>query len=80
LGEKEEEVFRVFDNLIKAGCDYISIGQYLRPDMEHAEVAQYVKPEKFDWYKTKAYEAGFKHVESGVWVRSSYMAEKYLTT
>ncbi len=77
LGEKEDEVLQVFGDLVKTGCDYISIGQYLQPDKEHAEVAEYVKPEKFDWYKGAAYKAGFKHVESGTWVRSSYMAETY---
>jgi lipoyl synthase len=77
LGEKEKEVEDVFRDLIRAGCDYISIGQYLQPDKEHHNVVEYIEPEKFDWYKAKAYEAGFKHVESGTWVRSSYMAEFY---
>ncbi len=77
LGEKEEEVMEVFKDLVKTGCDYISIGQYMQPDKEHYNVVEYIKPEKFEWYKEKAYKAGFKHVESGVWVRSSYMAEKY---
>jgi lipoic acid synthetase len=77
LGEKENEVMEVFANLISTGCDYISIGQYLQPDKEHAEVVEYVKPEKFEMYKEEAYKAGFKHVESGTWVRSSYMAERY---
>jgi lipoic acid synthetase len=77
LGEKEDEVLKVFADLVKTGCDYISIGQYLQPDKEHAEVVEYVKPEKFEWYKEAAYKAGFKHVESGTWVRSSYMAERY---
>jgi len=78
LGEKEGEILEVFGDLRAAGCDYLSIGQYLSPDREHAPVAEYVTPEKFNWYGTKAYEAGFSHVESGVWVRSSYMADKYL--
>jgi lipoic acid synthetase len=77
FGEKEDEVLQVFGDLVKTGCDYISIGQYLQPDKEHAEVVEYVKPEKFGWYKGEAYKAGFKHVESGTWVRSSYMAETY---
>lgn len=78
LGEKEDEILEVFGDLRAAGCDHLSIGQYLRPDREHAPVVEYVTPEKFEWYGTKAYEAGFKHVESGVWVRSSYMADKYV--
>ncbi len=80
LGEKEEELRTVFDDLVKAGCDYISIGQYLQPDKQHHEVVEYIKPAVFDWYKKQAYKAGFKHVESGVWVRSSYMAETYNST
>jgi lipoyl synthase len=77
LGERQDEVLRVFDDLIKTGCDYLSIGQYLQPDNSHQPVAEYVTPEKFDWYGTKAKEAGFGHVESGVWVRSSYRAGEY---
>jgi lipoic acid synthetase len=77
LGEKEGEVLEVFNDLVRAGCDYISIGQYLQPDKDRCPVKEYVKPEKFDRYKEKAYAAGFKHVESGVWVRSSYKAEEY---
>ena len=77
LGEKEDEVLEVFRDLVKAGCDYISIGQYLQPDNNHHVVVEYVKPEKFAWYSLKAKEAGFKHAESGTWVRSSYKAEEY---
>jgi lipoyl synthase len=77
IGEREKEVLEVFNDLVKTGCDYMSIGQYLQPDKEHCDVAEYIKPEKFEWYRKMAYEAGFKHAESGVWVRSSYMAEEY---
>ena len=79
LGEKEGEILEVFNDLKAVGCDYLSIGQYLQPDKGHEPVVEYVTPEKFKWYEEKAYEAGFKHVESGVWVRSSYMAEKYVS-
>jgi lipoic acid synthetase len=79
LGEKEVEILEVFNDLKASGCDYLSIGQYLSPDKDHEPVVEYVTPEKFKWYEEKAYEAGFKHVESGVWVRSSYMAEKYVS-
>jgi lipoic acid synthetase len=77
LGEKQEEVLGVFTDLIKAGCDYISIGQYLQPDKDHFPVSEYIKPETFEWYKEQALGAGFKWAESGVWVRSSYKAENY---
>lgn len=77
IGETEPEVLSVFSDLRGACCDFLSIGQYLQPDKFHYPVQEYITPEKFEYYKTKALEAGFGHTESGVWVRSSYMAEKY---
>jgi len=78
LGEKEDEILCAFGDLIGAGCDFLSVGQYLQPDNVHEAVVEYITPEKFKWYEKKGYEAGFKHVESGVWVRSSYMADRYI--
>ncbi len=78
LGEKEEEVLSLFDDLIGVGCDFISIGQYLAPGNNHIEVKEYIKPDKFKYYERKAKYLGFKHVESGSYVRSSYMASSYL--
>ncbi|MCE5300903.1 MAG: lipoyl synthase [Spirochaetia bacterium] len=77
LGEKEYEVLQVFRDLREAGVDYLSIGQYLRPSLASTPVVEYIKPEIFDCHKEKALEMGFSHVESGPYVRSSYMAEKY---
>lgn len=75
LGETEKEVLEVIDKLVKAKCDILTLGQYLQPSSEHIEVKEYVKPEVFDYYKEKAYEAGFKNVASAPLVRSSYHAE-----
>jgi len=78
LGEKEEEVLELFSDLRKAQCDFISIGQYLAPSLKHYKVAEYVHPDRFEFYKTRAEGLGFSHVESGPYVRSSYMASKYI--
>jgi len=78
LGEKKEQVLKVFEDLRKAGCDFLSLGQYLQPGRELLPVKEYITPEIFEFYKNKAYEMGFLHVESGPYVRSSYMAERYL--
>lgn len=78
LGEKEEEVLAVFSDLAGAGCDLLSIGQYLQPSKEHYPVKEYIPPEMFEYYRRKAIEAGLKFVLSGPYVRSSYLASDYL--
>jgi lipoic acid synthetase len=77
LGEKKDEVYAVFDDLVNAGCSYMSIGQYLAPSNAHFPVKEYIKPEIFDRYKEKALAAGFLSVKSAPYVRSSYMASEY---
>ena len=77
LGEDEDEVYTVFDDLIKVGCSYFSIGQYLAPSNAHVSVKEYILPEVFDRYKEKALSAGFRSVMSAPYVRSSYMAAEY---
>lgn len=77
LGEKEDEVYAVFDDLVKAGCIYLSIGQYLAPSNAHFPVQEYIKPEIFDRYQEKALSAGFLSVKSAPYVRSSYLAAEY---
>ena len=76
IGETVEEVLALMDDLRNVGCDIITIGQYLRPSMEHAEVKEYVSLETFDLYKKKGIEKGFKYTASGPLVRSSYQARK----
>ncbi len=77
LGEKEEEVLALFSDLREAGCDFLSIGQYLAPAKVNFPVKEFVSPDKFGYYKKKALKAGFKHVESAPYVRSSYIAGEY---
>jgi len=76
LGEDEAEVLEVFDDLRKADCDFLTVGQYLAPSKRHHPVVEYVHPDVFERYKKFALQAGFKNVASAPLVRSSYLAEK----
>lgn len=78
LGETEDEVFRAMDDLVKNGCDVLTLGQYLQPTKMHLEVAEYISPEQFLKYKLEGESRGFHIVESGPMVRSSYHAEKHI--
>lgn len=78
LGETEEEVLETIDDLASVECDILTLGQYLQPTPKHLPVAEFVTPEKFDEYKEYALKKGFRYVESGPLVRSSYHAEKHL--
>jgi len=77
MGEREDEVLMVFNDLRQAGCGYLSIGQYLAPSRRHQPVLEYIRPEVFDSLRDKAMGMGFLHVESGPYVRSSYHAGQY---
>ncbi|HZK39622.1 MAG TPA: lipoyl synthase [Clostridia bacterium] len=74
LGETKEEVLHVMDDLLEAGCDMLTIGQYLQPSKAHPPVAEFVHPTQFDDYKAVGLEKGFKFIASGPLVRSSYHA------
>ena len=76
IGETVEEVLSLMDDLREVDCDIITIGQYLRPSIKHAEVKEYVSLETFDLYKNKGIEKGFRYTASGPLVRSSYQALK----
>lgn len=78
LGETEEEVLETMDDLLEAGCQVMTIGQYLQPTMKHMPVVEYVEPEKFAEYRRIGLQKGFLHVESSPLVRSSYHAEKHI--
>jgi lipoic acid synthetase len=78
MGENGEEVLRAMRDLRGVGCDLLSMGQYLRPGLSNIPVQEYIHPEQFAYYKEKALELGFLHVESGAYVRSSYMADCYV--
>ena len=78
LGEKEEEVIETLHDLHKAKVDIVTIGQYLQPSKQHLPVHEFITPAQFEKYKKIGLELGFKYVESGALVRSSYRAEKHL--
>ena len=78
LGEREVEVIAVMGDLHAVECDFLSIGQYLAPSKLHYPVKEYISPEQFAYYKEKGLSIGFSHIESGPYVRSSYMAGEYL--
>jgi lipoic acid synthetase len=67
---------QVMDDLREHSCDILTIGQYLRPSMNHAEVKEYVTLERFEEYKVLGKEKGFRYIASGPLVRSSYQAKK----
>ena len=78
LGETDDEVFEIMDDLVANGCDVLTIGQYLQPTKMHLQVKEYVTPQKFEDYRIEGMKKGFKIVESGPMVRSSYHAEKHI--
>ena len=78
LGEKDEEVLQTMRDLRDNHVDILTLGQYLQPTNKHLKVAEYVTPEKFNYFKKIGLELGFRYVESGPLVRSSYHAEKHL--
>lgn len=77
LGETEREVLGTLDDLREATCDVVTFGQYLRPSPRHLPVLEYVHPERFEAYRQKALEKGFRYCASGPLVRSSYRAGEY---
>jgi lipoic acid synthetase len=78
LGETEAEVLEIMDDLVANGCDVLTLGQYLQPTKMHLAVEEFITPEQFDYYKVAGMEKGFKYVESGALVRSSYHAERHI--
>lgn len=78
LGETEEEVFETMDDLRSVDVDILTMGQYLQPTPKHLPVVNFITPENFAKFKQIALTKGFKYVESGPLVRSSYHAEKHL--
>ena len=74
LGETQDELVSVFADLRRIGCDILTLGQYLRPSAEHLPIERYVPPEEFAVLRAEALALGFRHVEAGPLVRSSYHA------
>ena len=77
LGEREEEVLTAMADLRAAGCDILTLGQYLQPTLKHLAMVEFISPEKFAEYKVRAEAMGFVHVASGPLVRSSYHADEF---
>lgn len=78
LGEKDEEVYKVMDDVLKVGCDIFTIGQYLQPSRKHVNVQEYVSLEKFEEYRKIGIQKGFRFIASSPLVRSSYKAAEAL--
>ncbi len=78
LGETEQEVLETMQDLRAVHVDILTLGQYLQPTPKHLPVIEFIEPEKFAFYEQKGLEMGFRFVESGPLVRSSYHAEKHL--
>lgn len=78
LGEFQEEVLETMDDLRAVDVDILTIGQYMQPTKKHLSVAEFVHPDVFAFYKEEGMKRGFKHVESGPLVRSSYHAERHI--
>ncbi|MDY0015553.1 MAG: lipoyl synthase [Bacteroidales bacterium] len=76
IGETQEEVVDLMKDLRSVGCELFTIGQYLQPTPQNLDVVEYIHPDVFNYYKQKGMELGFKAVESGPYVRSSFMAEQ----
>jgi lipoic acid synthetase len=78
LGETDEEVIEAMEDLRSVQVDILTLGQYLQPTPKHLPIAEFVTPERFEKYRLLGLDMGFRYVESGPLVRSSYHAEKHL--
>ena len=80
IGETDDEVDLVLDDLVSIGCDILTLGQYLQPTPKHLPVDRWVTPDEFDAWKIRGESRGLRHVESGPLVRSSYHAERQVAS
>lgn len=78
IGEEPDEVLQVMHDLREVECDILTIGQYLQPTKNHLPIERFVHPDEFAMYRQEGHKMGFRHVESGPLVRSSYHAEKHV--
>jgi lipoic acid synthetase len=74
IGERTDEILEVIQDAASVGCDILTLGQYLQPTKEHLPIDRYVHPDEFAMLKEEGLKRGFRHVESGPLVRSSYHA------
>lgn len=80
LGEEDSEVLSTLDDLLGAGCQIVTLGQYLQPTKSHLNVERYVHPDIFDSYRIYGEKIGFSHIESAPLVRSSYLADRAINS
>jgi lipoic acid synthetase len=78
LGEPREELLATMRDLVEVGVDILTLGQYLQPTKQHLPVDRFIHPDEFDEYRRIGLEMGFRYVESGPLVRSSYHAERHV--
>ena len=78
LGESENEIHETMDDLRSVGCDILTLGQYLQPTINHLPVVEFITQDRFNELKELGLQMGFRYVESGPLVRSSYHAEKHI--
>ncbi len=78
LGESDQEIMETLEDLRAVNVDIVTLGQYLQPTAKHLPIAEFVTPERFEKYREEGLKMGFRYVESGPLVRSSYHAEKHL--
>ena len=78
LGETREEVLCTMEDLRRVKCDFLTIGQYLRPTSQNVEIVEYIHPDIFTQYKEEGEKMGFRYVASSPFVRSSFHAEDAL--
>lgn len=78
LGETDDEIFEAMDDLVAHKCEVLTLGQYLQPTKMHIALEEFVHPDKFEFLKEAGLSKGFRYVESGALVRSSYHAEKHI--
>jgi len=76
LGESEDEVLQTMSDLREAECDFLAVGQYLRPGKRQVPVRDFISPERFSWYEQRGYALGFREVTAGPLVRSSYQENR----
>jgi lipoic acid synthetase len=77
LGETMDELLKTFRDIAEAGCDILTVGQYLAPTPKHIPIEKYYTPEEFGYLKSEALTMGFRYVEAGPLVRSSYHAGRH---
>ena len=78
LGETDDEIEKTMDDLLANNVDILTLGQYLRPTLNHLPIEKWVTPEEFNYYRDLGLKKGFLEVVSGPMVRSSYRAERVL--